>query len=100
MKRILSTLVLTGAIVAAMAVPHEAKADTRIFFGFGTPAPVVYSQPRVVYMQPQPVFYRPAPVYYPPVQQVVYRPGWDRRDWDRRHWDNHRDHDRDHWDHR
>ena len=99
MKRILSTLVLTGAVVAALGVPHEAKADS-FFFGFGTPTPhVVYTQPRVVYVKPRPVYYQPAPVYYTPqVRYVTYYPNRNTHNWDRRRWDHHdRDHDRD-WD--
>jgi hypothetical protein len=101
MKRVFTSFILAGAVFAALsAVPQKAEAGTSIFFGFGTPAPVVYSHPRVVYVAPQPVYYRPAPVYYQPVQQVVYRPGWDRRRWDRGRWDNHNDRDRNHRDHR
>lgn len=99
MKRVFTSLILAGAVFAALsAAPQKAEAGTSIFFGFGAPAPVVYTtQPRVIYTTPHPVYYRPAPVYYAPVQQVVYRPGWDNRGWDRNH---RRDRDWDHdWDH-
>lgn len=100
MKRIFSTkvlasLALTGAVLAVLAgSSQEAKADTKIYLGFGNPAPVVYAQPRVVYAQPQPVYYRSAPVYRAPVQYVTYYPAYnDRRGWSNGH--NHHD-DRNH----
>ncbi|MDB5490529.1 MAG: hypothetical protein JWO78_378 [Micavibrio sp.] len=98
-SRAVASLVLAGAVFAILAgSSHEAKADTKIYFGFGNPAPVVYTQPRVIYNQPRPVYYRPAPVYYTPVQQVVYRPSWDNNHgWDRNRYDHHgRGHGNDH----
>ena len=97
MKRVFTSLILAGAVFAALsAAPQKAEAGTSIFFGFGAPAPVVYSQPRVIYTAPRPVYYQPQPVYYAPVQQVVYRPGWDRRGWDDRNHRNDHRRDRDH----
>ncbi len=101
MKRVFTSLILTGAVFAALAaVPQKAEARTSVLLniGFPAPAPVVYAQPRVVYVtRPQPVYYQPTPFYYAPVQQVVYRPGWDRRGWDRNHYDHNRDHDHHNW---
>ncbi|CAG9166093.1 hypothetical protein CURE108131_02065 [Cupriavidus respiraculi] len=103
MKRILATVALGGAMLAASAAAH---AGVHVDVGIGVPGVVVAPAP--VYHRPVPV-YAPQPVYAPPPvayvpAPVVVRPapvrygppygharGWRERQWEHRH-DHHRWH--------
>jgi hypothetical protein len=94
MRRILASLVLGGALIAAAGIATAGNVSFGITVGIPAPvyvAPPVAYYPRPAYVAPPavyvapPVYYAPAPVYYGP--PVVHR-RW--HDHQRRHHRHHR----------